>query len=90
MKIAILGNSGSGKSTLARRLAASASSVPVLDLDTIVWEPWDPGRGAVMRVEARVQADLEAFCSASDRWIIEGCYADVVQASLRWKPVASS
>jgi adenylate kinase family enzyme len=84
MRIAILGNSGSGKSTLARRLAATGST-PVLDLDTIVWEPWDADRGAVMRPEARILADLEAFCSATDRWIIEGCYADVVRASLRWE-----
>jgi hypothetical protein len=30
--------------------------------------------------------DLERFCSAGDHWIIEGCYADVIRASLRWEP----
>ncbi len=39
-----------------------------------------------LAAEARILADLEVFCSASDRWIIEGCYADVVRASLRWEP----
>jgi len=82
MKIAILGNSGSGKSTLARRVAAATSS-PVLDLDTIVWQP---NLIAVPRPEADVLEDLEAFCTANDQWIIEGCYADVIDASLRWEP----
>ena len=68
MRIAILGNSGSGKSTLAKRLAAGAD-VPVLDLDTIVWEP---KLIAVARSDARVLEDLERFCAGSDRWIIEG------------------
>ncbi len=82
MRVAILGNSGSGKSILAKRLAAAASA-PMLDLDTIVWEP---NVIAVPRPEARVLEDLEKFCNAGDRWIIEGCYADVIRASLRWEP----
>jgi adenylate kinase family enzyme len=82
MRVAILGNSGSGKSVLARRLAAAAS-VPVLDLDTIFWEP---NLIAVPRPDARALGDLEKFCTASDRWIIEGCYAHVIRASLRWEP----
>jgi adenylate kinase family enzyme len=81
MRIAILGNSGSGKSVLAKRLSAGAS-VPVLDLDTIVWEP---NLIAVPRPEARALEDLEKIC-AGDRWIIEGCYAHLVRASLRWEP----
>lgn len=82
MRIAILGNSGSGKSTFAKRLAADARA-PVLDLDTIVWES---NVVAVARPEARVLEDLGRFCTANDRWIIEGCYADVIGASLRWEP----
>lgn len=81
MRVAILGNSGSGKSVLAKRLAAA--SAPVLDLDTIVWEP---NVIAVPRPEVRVLEDLEKFCTAGDRWIIEGCYANVIRASLRWEP----
>ncbi|MFL9457302.1 MULTISPECIES: isopentenyl transferase family protein [Nostocales] len=37
-RILIFGNSGSGKSTLANKLAKDFS-IPILDLDTIVWEP---------------------------------------------------
>jgi adenylate kinase family enzyme len=82
MRVAILGNSGSGKSVLARRLAATADT-PVLDLDTIVWEP---NLIAVPRPEARVLDDLEKFCTASESWVIEGCYANVIGESLRWEP----
>jgi adenylate kinase family enzyme len=81
MRIAILGNSGSGKSTLARRLAAQ-HGVPMLDLDTIYWVP---NEVAVARAAAAVAADLDAFC-AQPRWIIEGCYGDLVAAALRHQP----
>ena len=77
MRVAIIGNSGSGKSTLAKSLARS--SVPVLDLDTIVWEPRVV---AVMRPPATALTDLEAFCTRHDEWIVEGCYADLISATL--------
>ena len=60
MRVAILGNSGSGKSMLAKRLAAAAS-VPLLDLDSIVWEPKVV---AVAGPEDRVLQDLDRFCTA--------------------------
>jgi len=82
MRFAIVGNSGSGKSTLAKELSAK-SGAPVLDLDSIFWVP---GQIAVPRRSEAVIEDLEAFCGASVGWIVEGCYADVIAASLRWKP----
>ena len=82
MRTAIIGNSGSGKTTLARALAHGLS-IPTLDLDTIYWEP---GRVAVERpVPARL-ADLDAFCSQHPSWIIEGCYADLIEAALPRRP----
>jgi adenylate kinase family enzyme len=53
VKLAILRNSGSGKSTLAKSLAAQI--IPLLDLDSIVWEP---NRVAVPRLPQNVLKDL--------------------------------
>jgi adenylate kinase family enzyme len=79
MRVAILGNSGSGKSMLAKKLAAGG---PVLDLDTIVWEP---NQIAFARPDAAALRDLKAFCAA-ESWIIEGCYAHLIEASLTRRP----
>jgi adenylate kinase family enzyme len=81
-RTAILGNSGSGKTTLARELSAR-SGAPVLDLDSIVWEP---GKIAVPRAPEAALAELDAFCASSEDWIVEGCYADLIAATLRWTP----
>jgi len=83
MRVAILGNSGSGKTTFAQTLAHSAAGVAVLDLDTIVWTP---GQIAVRRPDEAIRADLESLCAPRDAWIIEGCYGDVIEAALRWRP----
>jgi adenylate kinase family enzyme len=82
MRTVILGNSGSGKSTLARKLAA-ADGRPMLDLDTLVWEP---GRIAVPRNPTAVQQDLLAWLDARPAWIIEGCYGDLIAAALTQQP----
>lgn len=73
----IFGNSGSGKSTYARALVAQ-HDLPHLDLDTIVWEP---GRVAVQRPAAAIAASLRTFLDSHDRWVIEGCYGELVQAA---------
>lgn len=78
MRIALIGNSGSGKSTLARQLAA-AYALPLLDLDTLAWEP---GKIAVARAPLAAAADVNAFCSTGSRWVVEGCYAGLAQAAL--------
>lgn len=77
MKLLLFGNSGSGKSTLARRLAAE-HGLAHLDLDSIVWEP---GEVAVQRPGQVVVADLDAFLGANSRWVIEGCYGELVEAA---------
>ena len=83
MRIVILGNAGSGKSTLARALART-QGMPMLDLDTLVWEP---DRVAVQRPDELVFADLAQFCRESDDWIIDGCYGDLVEAALPCGPL---
>ena len=82
MRIAIIGNSGSGKSTLARMLASS-NGTALLDLDTLVCEP---NKIAVPRDPKRVFADLEQFCNSDSNWVIEGCYANYIQAALQYEP----
>lgn len=82
MRIAIVGNSGSGKSTLAGRLAAD-SGIPVLDLDTVAWEP---GKIAVPRTPDEAKADVSRFCQSNDHWIVEGCYASLVETALEYGP----
>jgi hypothetical protein len=83
MRIVILGNAGSGKSTLAKSLART-QVMPMLDLDTLVWEP---DRVAVERPDQLVFADLAQFCRESDDWVIDGCYGDLVEAVLPNRPL---
>lgn len=83
MRIAILGNSGSGKSTLAREIA-KVFGLPTLDLDTVAWVP---GQVAVARDRADALADVAAFCAANEGWVMEGCYAGLVQAALPFQPL---
>jgi adenylate kinase family enzyme len=74
----LLGNSGSGKSTLAARLAR-AGELPHLDLDTLAWLPTQPPQRRPLAESAR---DIAAFMDASERWVIEGCYADLLDLAL--------
>ena len=78
MKVLVFGNSGSGKSTYARQLARQRELVH-LDLDTIVWEP---GKVAVQRSLEAITADLDAFLAGNSAWVIEGCYADLIEPLL--------
>ncbi|MBL8521230.1 MAG: (d)CMP kinase [Betaproteobacteria bacterium] len=82
MRITIVGNSGSGKSTLAAALAAQLGA-SLLDLDAVYWEP---DQIAVARDPAAARADVVAFSAAHDRWVVEGCYASLAEASLSGAP----
>jgi adenylate kinase family enzyme len=74
VRYVVAGNSGSGKSTLATRLASSGD-LAHLDLDTLAWEPVTPPRRRAIAESAR---ELEAFLDRNLRWVIEGCYADLL------------
>jgi len=74
----LLGNSGSGKSTLAARLAR-AGARPHLDLDTLAWMPTQPPQRRPLAESAR---DIAAFVEANEHWVIEGCYADLLELAL--------
>lgn len=82
MRIAIMGNSGSGKSTLAVWLAARTGAT-LLDLDTVAWAP---DSIAVARPTADAELDVRAFCAARASWVVEGCYANLVQQTLQFAP----
>jgi adenylate kinase family enzyme len=78
MRLLILGNSGSGKSFLAQRLAAE-HGLAHLDLDTLVWEP---GEIAMGRPVEAVEADILAFATGQERWVMEGCYEGFLALAL--------
>ncbi len=82
MRFAIFGNSGSGKSTLASWLARSAD-LALLDLDSVAWEPDQP---AVARASALAEADVAKFCIARTRWVLEGCYGNLIEAAFQFQP----
>jgi adenylate kinase family enzyme len=88
MRIALVGNSGSGKSTLAGQIVAAqnaaAHSIASLDLDTVAWEP---GKIAVARAPESAAADVAAFCSMHDRWVVEGCYGTLVGQTAAYSPI---
>ena len=78
LRTVVLGNSGSGKSTLAARLSR-AGERPHLDLDTLAWLLVAPPRRRPVTDSAR---EIAAFMHESDRWVIEGCYADLLEVAL--------
>lgn len=76
MKIILLGNAGAGKSTLARRLIGE-KPVPRLSLDRVAFSG-----GAVRRPVADSLAEVRGFIETNPSWIIEGCYADLIEPIL--------
>ncbi len=73
-RVLILGNSGAGKSTLAKRIARERDALH-LDLDPYAWQPTTPpSRTPLDDAESAIRAALEGH----DRWVVEGCYADLV------------
>jgi hypothetical protein len=55
----------------------------MLDLDTVAWVPDVIG---VRRASGAAQADVTAFCTSHASWVVEGCYADLIVATLRCSP----
>lgn len=82
MRVAIIGNSGSGKSSLAHQLVAHYG-MPMLDLDTVAWEP---DKIAAARHPRVAMADVRAFCDDNTDWVVEGCYAGLIRPTLDYAP----
>lgn len=72
----LFGNSGSGKTTMARALAQEHGLVH-LDLDSVAWS--SPG---VRRATAESITEIERFLARHQGWVIEGCYADLMDPIL--------
>ena len=77
-RIVIFGNSGSGKSTLASELAETRR-LAHFDLDTIAWLPTTP---PVRQPLEESKTALGEFVQQNPEWIIEGCYADLIELVL--------
>jgi hypothetical protein len=52
-----------------------------MDLDMVFWNP-----GPVERPSAERVGEVQRFCRDHESWIIEGCYADLIEASFPWTP----
>lgn len=76
MKVILLGNAGAGKSTLARRLLQRQPAAR-LSLDEVAF-----GAGAERRPLNESIAEVQAFIEKNESWIIEGCYADILEPVL--------
>ena len=76
-RVLIFGNSASGKSTLAKKLC-STEGLSHLDLDTLAWLPTVPPERKPLPESA---AEIEAFIDANQAWVIEGCYADLLDVA---------
>lgn len=76
LRVIVMGNAGAGKTTLARALM-SDRDVPRLSLDDVAFAD-----GAERRLLADSVGDALAFVGSHDRWIVEGCYADIIEPLL--------
>ena len=77
-KVLIFGNSSSGKSTLAKLLCDS-EKLAHLDLDTLAWEATVPPKRKSLN---KSNEKIQEFIKSNDAWVIEGCYADLLEKVL--------
>ena len=81
-KIAIFGNSGSGKSTLAKQFSES-HQLAHFDLDDIAWRPIaETGMPPQRSPLSESQQVIDGFMTQNPKWVIEGCYADLLEFAL--------
>ncbi len=75
LRFMVFGNSGAGKTTLAKQLKAT-HQLAHLDLDSLAWQAEQPTQRAPL---SDSQSAIENFISQHDAWVIEGCYADLLE-----------
>lgn len=76
MKVIILGNAGAGKSTLAKKLIVKEPAAR-LSLDEVAFQGGTERRPVLDSIDA-----VRLWISEQDSWIIEGCYADILEPVL--------
>ncbi|MBT3531923.1 MAG: AAA family ATPase [Gammaproteobacteria bacterium] len=74
-KVLVFGNSGSGKSTLAKKLRDS-EELAHLDLDELAWQNTSPPQRASLEESCNA---IQDFVQENNAWVIEGCYADLLE-----------
>jgi adenylate kinase family enzyme len=77
-RIVVVGPAGSGKSTLARRLAVALGS-PVLELDSIFWQP-----GWTRSDSSTFITGIATFVNRHDSWVVDGNYFDMGAPDVAW------
>jgi adenylate kinase family enzyme len=76
IRLILLGNAGAGKSTMARRIIGNRP-VARLSLDEIAWD--EGPKRKPLEVSLKM---LHEFIQKNEQWIIEGCYSDLIEATL--------
>lgn len=76
MKVILLGNAGAGKSTLSGKLMAKQPAAR-LSLDEVAFQ-----EGTQRRPLPESIAEVRRFIAQHESWIIEGCYADIIEPIL--------
>ena len=78
MKAILLGNAGAGKSTLCKLMIAKNPAAR-LSLDEVAFRGDANRRPLQDSIE-----DVKSWISGHANWIIEGCYADIIEPVLRY------
>ncbi len=76
MKIILLGNAGAGKSTLSKKLTAKHPAAR-LSLDEVAFQ----GDARRRPLEDSID-EVKRWIARNESWIIEGCYADIIEPVL--------
>jgi adenylate kinase family enzyme len=76
MKIILLGNAGAGKSTLSKKLIAKHPTAR-LSLDEVAFQDGTERRPLQDSIE-----DVKRWIADNESWIIEGCYAEIIEPLL--------
>jgi adenylate kinase family enzyme len=76
MKVILFGNAGAGKNTLSRKLIDKQPAAR-LSLDEVAFQNGTERRPLQDSIE-----DVKKWIAGNESWIIEGCYADIIEPVL--------